>query len=115
MFDVIMLSGRRRGRDIRGDIPRCNASGRLEKELIEHRNHLEEMVNERTRELEKASKKISKHKTELQSLSAQLIKTQETERSKISHELHDDTGQALTAVKIYLEFIRIYWLQKIDE
>lgn len=79
---------------------------RLEKELIEHRDHLEEMVNERTQELEKATKKISKHKTELQSLSAQLIKTQETERSKISHELHDDTGQALTAVKINLEFIK---------
>ena len=79
---------------------------KLENELKEYHDHLEKLVNQRTKQLKTANKKISKHETELQTLSAQLIKTQEMERRKISHELHDDTGQALTAVKINLEFVK---------
>jgi signal transduction histidine kinase len=43
-----------------------------------------------------------KHREELQSLSAQLINAQEAERIRISRELHDQMGQALTAMSINL-------------
>jgi signal transduction histidine kinase len=39
----------------------------------------------------------------LQSLSQQLIQAQETERRRLARELHDEIGQALTAVKINLQ------------
>jgi signal transduction histidine kinase len=39
-------------------------------------------------------------------LSDQLIKAQEAERARISRELHDEIGQALTAVKINLDTIK---------
>jgi GAF domain-containing protein len=38
----------------------------------------------------------------LQALSAQLLKVQETERRRIARELHDEVGQALTAIRINL-------------
>jgi PAS domain S-box-containing protein len=41
----------------------------------------------------------------LQSLSQQLMKAQEVERRHIARELHDEIGQALTAVKINLQAI----------
>jgi signal transduction histidine kinase len=39
----------------------------------------------------------------LQALSAQLLKAQETERRMIARELHDEIGQALTAVQLNLQ------------
>lgn len=38
----------------------------------------------------------------LKDLSSQLLETQETERRTLAHELHDEIGQALTAVKLNL-------------
>jgi PAS domain S-box-containing protein len=58
------------------------------KELEAHRNHLEELVSQRTREL--------------QSLSYRLIMVQENERRNISRELHDQTGQSLTVTNLLL-------------
>lgn len=57
-------------------------------ELEKHRAHLEEMVKERT--------------SELQSLSYRLIMVQEEERRNISRELHDQTGQSLTVLNMLL-------------
>ncbi|MCY3770710.1 MAG: PDZ domain-containing protein, partial [Gemmatimonadetes bacterium] len=42
----------------------------------------------------------------LRRLSRRLIDVQETERSRLARDLHDDTGQALTALKINLELTR---------
>lgn len=39
----------------------------------------------------------------LQSLSSRLLETQERERRHLAYELHDEIGQALTAVKINLQ------------
>lgn len=48
---------------------------------------------------------LEQKREELQQLSVQLIKTQEEERRTVSQELHDEVGQALTAMQINLEFI----------
>jgi signal transduction histidine kinase len=45
---------------------------------------------------------VTKHERDLRRLSAQLINAQEAERKKISQELHDEMGQALTAISINL-------------
>ena len=50
-------------------------------------------------------KEIIRSKEELQNLSNQLIKAQEIERQRISQELHDEIGQALTSVKFNLTAI----------
>ena len=60
------------------------------RDLTEHRN-----VEKALRESEK----------ELRYLSAQLLTAQETERRRISRELHDELGQALSVIKLRLSFI----------
>ncbi len=46
-----------------------------------------------------------KHGRELQLLTSHIISIQEKERRRISRELHDDAGQALTAMKINVEMM----------
>jgi len=48
---------------------------------------------------------ITEHQKDLQKLSSQLIRAQEEERKRISQELHDQMGQALTAMSINLAAI----------
>lgn len=45
----------------------------------------------------------------LRQLSKQVVSAQEEERQRISRELHDEAGQALTALKISLEMIKGSW------
>jgi PAS domain S-box-containing protein len=52
-----------------------------------------------------AEEEVAKYQRDLQRLSAQLINTQEEERKRISQELHDEMGQALTAMSINLAAI----------
>ena len=54
----------------------------------------------------KAEAEATKYRKELQRLSAQLINAQEMERKRISRELHDELGQALTAIAINLSTIK---------
>ena len=56
-------------------------------------------------ERKRAEEEVTKHRRDLQSLSAQLINAQEAERKRISQELHDEMGQALTAMSINLAAI----------
>src|SRR5439155_169818 len=42
----------------------------------------------------------------LQALSRRLLEAQETERRRLARELHDEIGQALTAVKLNLQNVR---------
>jgi signal transduction histidine kinase len=50
--------------------------------------------------------KVSVSRAELQALSHRLIRAQERERRHLARELHDEIGQALTAVKINLESLQ---------
>lgn len=53
-----------------------------------------------------AAEKLENYAERLHLLTRQLIHAQESERERISRELHDEAGQALTALKISLEVIR---------
>jgi signal transduction histidine kinase len=48
---------------------------------------------------------MARYRTELQKLTRRLINAQETERKELSRELHDEIGQALTAININLNEI----------
>lgn len=67
-------------------------------ELKGHREYLEELVDKRTCKLWESEK-------QLRQLYAQLMTAQETERRRISRELHDELGQALNVMKLRLQFI----------
>ncbi|HSM56471.1 MAG TPA: GAF domain-containing protein [Candidatus Sulfomarinibacteraceae bacterium] len=45
----------------------------------------------------------------LRHLGKQVVSAQEEERQRVSRELHDEAGQALTALKISLEMIKVNW------
>lgn len=56
-------------------------------------------------ELGKSFRNIERHRKELQHLSERIVLIQEEERNNLSRELHDQTGQALIALKTNLEVI----------
>lgn len=51
---------------------------------------------------QQAHGKVTKAQEQLKNLSRQLVSTQEAERKALSRELHDEIGQALTALKLEL-------------
>jgi signal transduction histidine kinase/ABC-type uncharacterized transport system substrate-binding protein len=54
----------------------------------------------------KLLKKILRRENDLKRMSARIIKSQEDERKKISLELHDELGQAVTAIHMNLSLIQ---------
>lgn len=52
---------------------------------------------------------ILKRTAELQKLSQRLLKVQDEERRKIARDLHDSTGQTLSALKISVSFLQDRW------
>lgn len=57
---------------------------------------------------------IMRHQNELKQMSARIIDAQEAERKRISVELHDEMGQALTGISINLGVIEKMVLEKTD-
>jgi two-component system sensor histidine kinase UhpB len=81
-----------------------------EADLIHYRDHLEELVRERTAELAESNKALAQEisvrrqaEDGLRALSRRLFQAQEDERRAISRELHDQTGQMLTGLLYQLE------------
>ena len=56
-------------------------------------------ITERTR----ATEALEEKSRQLRSLSRRVLEAQETERRRVAHELHDELGQSLTAIKINLQ------------
>ena len=68
----------------------------------EHRNHLEERVRSRTRELEETIGKLNRYQEKLHKTTEAAILAEEAERRRIAVRVHDGLGQELTAVRIGL-------------
>lgn len=92
---------------------------RVEEALRQAHDELEKRVEERTVELLGVNRQLQqeiqerKNKEEelresesrLRLLSSQILTAQETERRRISRELHDELGQSLTVMKLRVSFI----------
>jgi len=73
---------------------------RSKKELEQAKQLLEKDIIRR----QKAEKQLRESKQQLESLSSQLLSSQEEERQRIAQELHDSVGQTLTALKYITSF-----------
>lgn len=88
-------------------------------ELTEHRRHLAALVEKRTAELttandllrveiaerRQAEETLKESGRQIQQLSFRLLTAQEMERKRISMELHDELGQALSVTKLQIRVI----------
>jgi len=84
-----------------------------EEELKKHRDHLDELVKQRTFELAETNKKLRKEIKErrqteekLRKLSSEMLIVEERERRLIAMDLHDGIGQDLACAKIKLSMLR---------
>ncbi len=75
-------------------------------ELRRLRFDLEKQVEERTAQLYQSESRLRESQTRLQELTAFLQTVREEERTAIARELHDELGQALTALRIDLGWLR---------
>ncbi len=92
----------------------------MAEDLGRHRKHLEILVEARTGELRKANKQLQQEISErtraeaelkrsqeqLRDLASHLQSIREEERSQIAREIHDELGQALTALKMDVHWLR---------
>lgn len=81
-------------------------------ELHRHREHMEELVQERTNALSTSNIKLSQEieqredtQAQLRLLTDHLLSVRESERTRISREIHDELGQAMVALNI-----DVHWL-----
>jgi len=75
------------------------------KRFSDSQNKLEEIVKERTMQLQVAVLQSEKSHAEVQLLSNSIMNLLEEERKSISRELHDDFGQSIRAAGLYAEKI----------
>ncbi|MBT8338843.1 MAG: HAMP domain-containing protein, partial [Desulfatitalea sp.] len=92
---------------------------KMAEDLKRHRGHLQNLVNARTLELEKANldlreeiverrsvqKQLGKSREQLRDLASHLQMVKEEESKRIAREIHDELGQALTCLKFDLHWV----------
>lgn len=97
----------------------ANSFNKMAQDLGRHRKHLEELVEGRTAELETANEQLQDEITErkrseeelkqsrerLRDLASHLQSIREEERGRIAREIHDELGQALTALKMDIHWV----------
>ena len=71
-------------------------------EVRELNEHLERRVRDRTSQLNVAYEELRGSREELRALTTHLEHVRESERTRISREIHDELGQALTGLKMDL-------------
>ena len=108
--------GRQTARAIRYAIERKQAETALkqaEASLQRERDQLEVRVQERTAELSEANRALQAEMAQRQraeeahrEVLRRLVAAEETERGRVSRELHDRLGQDLTALKLGLQIVR---------
>jgi signal transduction histidine kinase len=108
--------GRQTARSIRYAIQRKQteeALQRAEANLQQERHQLEVRVQERTAELSAANRALQAEMVQRQKAEAahqlvlrRLVEAEETERGRVSRELHDRLGQDLTALRLGLQALR---------
>jgi signal transduction histidine kinase len=79
---------------------------RGEEALRHAKANLEQRVQERTADLEKANGLLKKSEEALRHLASKILTAQEQERNRLAGELHDGLGQSLSALKMYLRAIQ---------
>ena len=95
--------------DKRAGLALADASKELEKRVEERTAELltaNRLMKKMLDEGKRAEEKISKSRERLRNLSGRLQSLLEEERTRISREIHDELGQALTAMKLDLSLIR---------
>jgi signal transduction histidine kinase len=92
---------------------------KMAEDLSAHRKHLQAMVEDRTAELKqanvhleseiaertKADEELRQSRQELRDLAAHIESVREQERANIAREIHDELGQALTALKLDIHWV----------
>jgi signal transduction histidine kinase len=97
----------------------ASSFNKMAEDLSRHRRHLNELVEARTAELREANVRLeveiaerrrAEHelhgsREELRQLASHLQSVREQERTEVAREIHDELGQALTALKLDLHWV----------
>jgi signal transduction histidine kinase len=97
----------------------ASSFNKMAEDLSRHRKHLNELVEARTAELKEANARLEmeiaerrraeddlrRSRQELRDLASHLQSVREQERTDIAREIHDELGQALTALKMDLHWV----------
>jgi signal transduction histidine kinase len=70
-----------------------------------------ELLHRQAQQLDHQAARLQAQNRELQAMSDRLVAVQENERRMVSRELHDETGQVLTALSIQLGLLHAAWDQ----
>jgi signal transduction histidine kinase len=73
---------------------------------IEERRRAEKALQQNAERLQALNEIAETHREQLRLLSARLAETQETERKRLAHELHDRVGQNLSTLGFILNIVR---------